>query len=166
MSLPWLRNKPQGYKKSGLTSLGMPQKKPRNLAPLYTAMPDNARAGCGQDPHHLLQLRSPFGAAQAGRGGRLHFQQFPSPRMLTGQNHPSLPAAAPPAPRPPVQKPLGEETEASLLLAPVPATAKPGGTAAGSVLTGEGAGNTALSEGCSNKQEPVKSHPSRTLISV
>lgn len=62
--------------------------------------------------------------------------------------------------------PFVEETEAFLPLVPALATTEPWGTAAGSFPSGEGAGNTALSEGCSNKQEPVISHPSQMLISV
>lgn len=65
-----------------------------------------------------------------------------------------------------LKKPLVEETEAFLLLVPALGTTKPRGTATGSVPTGEGAGNKALSKGCFNKQEPVKSHSSQTLISV
>lgn len=113
--------------------------------------------------------RELFWSSTGGQGGR-----FPSGvcsgsqrnGCSQGKNRPSPPAAAPRVSHPPLQKPLVEETETSLLLIPALATAKPQGTAVGSIPTREGAGNTALSEGCSNKQEPVKSCPSQTLISV
>lgn len=129
----------------------------------------STRSDGGQDPQHLQQLRSHFGTAQTGRGER-------HPSCICSGYHQcgcSLGKTAHPHRLGHHRRlshwfksPLSKKQRRLCHSSRPRQTTKPRGTATGSVRTGEGGGNTALSEGCPNKQEPVKSYPSQTLISV
>lgn len=146
VSSRWLGTKPQGCNRDGPVPPGMPQKKPRSLAVPGT------RADCRQGPQWL---RSRFGAGKKISWWLL--QQLLPAQTLPRVKPPYHPATSV---LPAVQKPLVEETEAFLLLILALATANHR-DCRGQCPHQGGAGNTAWSEGCSNKQEPVKSHPSQ-----